>query len=287
MKSAITFGPSSCIIAVICFLSLIIPTFSCGQDHVPVRIVSLAPNITREIYDLGAQSLLIGVTSYSPAKADPDKQLVGSPMRINIEKTYSLKPQLVLASTDCNSKSDIEALKKLGCKVHVFNGCESFACMCVTFQELGVMLGRSQQAEDIIGEVRAQMDILQAKIHGRKGLKVFWQLGENPLVTASDPTFSGELLRRAGCVNVFGDAPMHYPRVNAEEVIKRNPDVIVVVSQMGSGPTGSAWGRFRVISAVSKRRVYDLPADMVCQPTPVMYLKGYKAVLTLLYPGIL
>jgi ABC-type Fe3+-hydroxamate transport system substrate-binding protein len=207
-------------------------------------------------------------------------------MRINIEKTYSLRPQLILAGTDCNSKADIETLKKLGCKVYVFSGCESFACMCITFKELGGMLGRSRQAEDIIGEVRAQMDIIQAKIRPRQRLKVFWQLGENPFVTANDATFSGELLHRAGCINIFGDSPMHYPRVNAEEVIKRNPDVIVVVSQMGSGSTGSVWGRFGVINAVSKNRVYDLSADLVCQPTPLMYLKGYKAVLALLYPGM-
>jgi iron complex transport system substrate-binding protein len=287
MKRAVTYGHSCFIIVVFSFLSILMPTSSGGQDKVPLEIISLAPNITREIYDLGAQSLLIGVTSYSPVKSGAGKQLVGSPVRINIEKTYSLRPQLVLASTDCNSKSDVETLKKLGCKVHVFNGCESFACMCMAFKELGVMLGRSQRAEDIIGEVKAQMDIIQAKIHGRKNLKVFWQLGENPLVTASDATFSGELLSRAGCVNIFGDAPMHYPRVNAEEVIKRNPDVIVVVSQMGSGSTGSVWGQFRTISAVSKKRVYDLSADMVCQPTPVMYLKAYKAVLSILYPGIL
>ncbi len=287
MKSAVTYGLSSFIIVVFSFLFIIIPSSSYGQDRAPLRIVSLAPNITREIYDLGAESLLIGVTSYSPVRAGSGKQMVGSPVRINIEKTYSLRPQLVLASTDCNSKSDVETLKKLGCKVHVFNGCESFACMCMAFKELGVMLGRSQRAEGIIGEVRAQMDIIQAKIHGRKSLKVFWQLGENPLVTASDATFSGELLCRAGCVNIFGDAPMHYPRVNAEEVIKRNPDVIVVVSQMGSGSTGSVWGRFGTINAVSKKRVYDLSADIVCQPTPLMYLKGYKAVLAMLYPGIL
>jgi ABC-type Fe3+-hydroxamate transport system substrate-binding protein len=285
MKSAVTQGLSSSIIVVFSLLSILIPTPSDGQ--VPLRIVSLAPNITREIYDLGAQNLLIGVTSYSPVKASPGRQLVGSPVHINIEKAYSLRPQLVLASTDCNSKSDVETLKKLGCNVHVFNGCESFACMCITFKELGGMLGKAQQARDIISEVMEQMDIIQAKIHGRKNLKVFWQLGENPLVTASDATFSGELIRRAGCVNIFGDAPMHYPRVNTEEVIKRNPDVIVVVSQMDTGLSGSLWSRFGTVSAVSKKRVYDLPADMVCQPTPVMYLKAYKALLAMLYPGIL
>lgn len=287
MKSVFTHGLSSFIIVVFPLLSIYMPISLWGRDQVPLRIISLAPNITREIYDLGAQNQLIGVTSYSPVKADSGMQLVGSPVRINIEKTYSLRPQLVLASTDCNSKSDVETLKKLGCKVHVFNGCESFECMCMAFKELGIMLGKSQRATEIIGEVRAQMDIIQAKIHGRKSLKVFWQLGENPLVTASDATFSGELLSRAGCVNIFGDAAIHYPRVNAEEVIKRNPDVIMVVRQMGSSSTGSVWGRFGVIGAVSKKRVYNLPADMVCQPTPVMYLKAYKAVLALLYPGIL
>jgi ABC-type Fe3+-hydroxamate transport system substrate-binding protein len=106
-------------------------------------------------------------------------------------------------------------------------------------------------------------------------------------VTASDDTFSGELLRRAGCLNIFGTAPVHYPRVNAEEVIKRNPDVIVVVSQMGQGSTASAWTRFGSLGAVNNRRVHEIPADLECQPTPIMYLKGYKALLALLYPGML
>lgn len=266
---------------------VLIPAASPAHDQAPMKVVSLAPNITREIYDLGAEGLLVGVTSYSPKKADFSGKIVGSPSRINIEKTYSLQPQLVLASTDCNSKTDVEALRKLGLNVHVFNGCESFACMCATFTELGAMLGRAQRAKEVLSGIHAQMEILQAKIHGKGRLKVFWQLGENPLVTASDATFSGEFIRRAGCINIFGDAPMHYPRANAEEVIKRNPDVIVVVSQMGSRSSPCVWDTFGTISAVTQKRVYDLPADLVCQPTPAMFLKGYKAVLALLYPGIL
>ena len=90
MKSAFTYGLSSFIIVVFSFLLILMPSSSGGQDQAPLRplrIVSLAPNITREIYDLGAQGLLIGVTSYSPIKAGPSKQLVGSPVRINVEKT--------------------------------------------------------------------------------------------------------------------------------------------------------------------------------------------------------
>jgi ABC-type Fe3+-hydroxamate transport system substrate-binding protein len=272
------------LLTVVCVL---IPAASPAHDQAPMKVVSLAPNITREIYDLGAEGLLVGVTSYSPKKAGFSGEIVGSPARINIEKTYYLRPQLILASTDCNSISDVEALRRLGCTVHVFHGCESFACMCSSFTELGAMLGRDQRAKEVLGGIQAQMEILQAKIHGKDQFKVFWQLGENPLVTASDATFSGEFIRRAGCINIFGDAPMHYPRVNAEEVIKRNPDVIVVVSQMGSGSSTSAWNTFGTINAVTRKRIYQLSADLVCQPTPAMFLKGYKAVLALLYPGIL
>ncbi|MGO9145757.1 MAG: helical backbone metal receptor [Desulfomonilia bacterium] len=287
MKKLMHAGPSLLMIMVISSLYLIIPSDSYAQDQPPQRVVSLAPNITREIYDLGAEDLLIGVTSYTPDMAGSTKEMVGSPARINIEKTYSLRAQLVLASTDCNSKSDVEALKKLGLRIHVFNGCESFPCMCATFKDLGAMLGRSQQAGEILNKVQVEMGRIQAKIRVQKQLKVFWQLGENPFVSANDATFSGELILRAGCINIFGNAPMHYPRVNAEEVIKRNPDVIVVVNQMDSGSGHSVWDRFDTIKAVNDKRVYEISANLVCQPTPVMYLKGYKAVLALLYPGML
>jgi len=136
MKKLMHAGPILFMIMVISSLFLIIPSDSYSRDQLPQRVVSLAPNITREIYDLGAEGLLIGVTSYTPDMAGSTKEMVGSPARINIEKTYSLRPQLVLASTDCNSKSDVEALKKLGCRIHVFNGCESFPCMCATFKDL-------------------------------------------------------------------------------------------------------------------------------------------------------
>ena len=285
MKCALTQGCSPFILAAVSLVCILIPSVSFGDGN-PARIVSLAPNITREIHDLGAAELLVGVTSYSPAGNGPPVEIVGSPARINVEKTFSLRPQLVLASTDCNSRSDIEQLKRLGLTVHVFAGCESFACMCRTFEELGAMLGRSQRAGEVLAGVRAQLSAVQGRIPGKDRPKVFWQLGENPLVTANSATFSGELIRMAGCVNIFGDAPMHYPRVNVEEVVRRNPDVIVVVSQMGSSSASATWDRFTTINAVSRKRVHVISADLVCQPTPVMYLKGYKAVLALLYPGV-
>jgi iron complex transport system substrate-binding protein len=121
----------------------------------PRRIVSLAPSLTRQIYDLQSQDRLVGVTSFCPENAK-GKQVIGSLTMLNFEKILSLKPDLVLASTDSNKKNDIEKLKKLGIKVEIFEGCETFACMCREFRRLGTILGRDREADRIVDEVRVQ-----------------------------------------------------------------------------------------------------------------------------------
>ena len=270
---------------VLAALLFVVPLTGLATEQAPRRIVSLAPSLTREIYDLNAQDLLVGVTSYCGTMA-ASKELIGSPARINIEKTLSLKPHLVLASTDCNSKSDVEMLERLGCKVKVFKACESFSCMCSTFQELGRVLGRSRQAEEVLQNIRKELDFIRSSLRGKKPLRVFWQTGTDPLITVSDATFSGEFIRRSGCTNIFAGAPMRYPRVNVEEVIRLDPDVILVVTQMGSHASPAMWDRYPTMSAVRNKRVKSLPADLVCQPTPVMFLKGYRALAAILYPRV-
>jgi len=257
-----------------------------AQDRVPRRVVSLAPSITREMYDLGAQDLLVGATSYCPVPEGSSVRIVGNPGRISIERAYSLRPDIVLASTDCSSKADVAALKRLGCEIHVFAGCENFDCMCATLTELGDLLGKGGKAEAMVRESRSRLEAIQAGIRGKGRPRVFWQVGASPLVTASDATFAGEFLRRAGAVNIFGDALMHYPRVNVEEVLKRNPDVIIVVTQMEPGSSPSSWERYGGLAAVKNGRIHELNADLVCQPTPAMFIKGLEAVVAALYPGI-
>jgi ABC-type Fe3+-hydroxamate transport system substrate-binding protein len=91
----------------------------------------------------------------------------------------------------------------------------------------------------------------------------------------------------AGARNIFGSLPAKYPRVNAESVVAKNPDIIFIVNDMeGMRDNDTLWKAFRQIKAVSTNRVYVMDADLVCQPTPGMYLKAFEAVAARLYPGI-
>jgi iron complex transport system substrate-binding protein len=260
---------------------------TCAFGASPRRVVALAPSLTRQIYDLGMQDCLVGVTSFCPVSAQKDKQVIGSLTMLNFEKICSLKPDLVLASTDSNKRNDIDKLRSLGLKVEVFEGCESYSCMCREFRHLGSILGRNKEADRIIADVDARIEALRAKLPAGEKPRVFWQMGTSPLITASSASFTGEILRMAGARNIFGSLPAKYPRVNAESVVAKNPDVIFIVDDMeGMRDNDTVWKAFRQIKAVSTKRVYVMDADLVCQPTPGMFLKAFEAVAARLYPGI-
>ena len=69
----------------------------------PMRIVSLAPNITEIVFALGQEHRLIGVTRYSDFPPEA-KQIpsVGSYVNLDLEKIVSLKPDLCIATKDGN-----------------------------------------------------------------------------------------------------------------------------------------------------------------------------------------
>ena len=69
----------------------------------PARIVSLVPSVTEVLFALGAEARLVGVTDfcdYPPAaRAKPS---VGGMVNPNLEAIVSLRPDVVIATTEGN-----------------------------------------------------------------------------------------------------------------------------------------------------------------------------------------
>ncbi|MFL5815792.1 MAG: helical backbone metal receptor, partial [Bdellovibrionia bacterium] len=84
-------------------------------DH-PVRVVTLAPSLGELASDLLGESIerIVGVsdyTDYPPALTKVKN--VGSYARFNLEAVVALKPDLVLATSDGNSRDQIDHLREL------------------------------------------------------------------------------------------------------------------------------------------------------------------------------
>lgn len=240
------------------------------------RIVSLAPSITSELYDLEAQDSLIGVTSYCKA---PGKEIVGTLLDINLEKVVSLKPDLILATSEWNNNAVVDKLKRLKLNVVVFGRQDDFNKVCEDFIKIGDLVGKKPQAEKLIEDIKKEIFAISSKPQGPSRKKVLWQVNARPLITIGKTALASDLLKFAGAENLFSDIDMPYSRVSYEEAVKRNPDIIILA---GMGNVMQAekdyWQKFKGVEAVKNDRIFILDPYKSCQPTPVKFLQSLKEV---------
>ncbi len=250
----------------------------------PQHIISLAPSITEQLCLLGLQDHLIGVTTYCDRPPEmKDKEKVGSVVEVNIEKIFRLKPDLVLASSLTNPKA-IEKLKGLGIRVTHFPTPKSYDQLCEQFLELGRMTGREKVAEKIVREAKERVERIRKSVEGLPKPKVFVQLGAKPLFTATGEYFVNDFIEYAGGINISQDQSIGlYSR---EEVIKQNPDVIIIVTMGIVGEEEKAvWQRYRTLKASQNNRIHIVDSNRICSPTPVSFVETLEEILSLLHPG--
>ncbi len=246
------------------------------------RIVSLVPWVTKSIYLMGEQEKLVGCTSYCPVEASDNIPVVASAMSINIEKTLTLRPDVVVASSLIKPES-IDNLKKLGLKVAYLPYPQSFEEICSYFIQIGELIGKPEKAREIVSQQRARLTELIARVPAGKNPKEFIQIGAKPLFCAVPNTFMEDFIRFSGGKNIAADLKMG--GVTREFVLKQNPDVIFIVT-MGivAEEEKDTWLSYSALSATKNKKIFILDADKTCSPTPVLFLDALEEMIKLMYP---
>jgi iron complex transport system substrate-binding protein len=254
-------------------------------ENPPKRIVALAPSMTEALYLLGAEDLLVGNTTYCVTPdAARHKEKVGSVRSPDLEKIVSLKPDLVLATALTNPKT-IEKLKSLGVEVMVLPAPKDFRHLCDQFLELGRKVGGEGRAREVVASAEENVAAIRRRIAGLPKPKVFIEIGARPLVTANRGYFINDFVKLAGGTNIAEDSKIGaYSR---EEVLRRNADVIIIVTMGIAGEKErEAWRKFRTLNAVKYNRIYSVDSRKVCSPTPATFAETLKEIAGLLHPEI-
>jgi len=193
------------------------------------RIVSLAPNLTETIYALKFEDRLVGDTDYCDlpvaAKAKPH---IGSPQNPSIEAIVALHPDLVLATTSINLRQTADALARLGVPVyttdpHVVRG------MVDSFGRMADLIGASQQGAALVAGLDARLDALHTRLADIPLVHVLFVVWLDPLISIGQKTFIADALRWAGAESVVLSS-QNWPQVALEEVVRLQPDYIVLAS---------------------------------------------------------
>lgn len=140
-----------------------------------------------------------------------------------------------------------------------------------TTRELGELLGLSRVADSLVAAIEGELSAVRATVEGRPRPSVFYVVWYDPPTTASTGTYIDELITIAGGRNLFADAPGLWPQVSMEEVVRRQPD-IVLLSENADNPVDVKMLRaavgWRELRAVREGRVQTVDANLYNRPGP-------------------
>jgi ABC-type Fe3+-hydroxamate transport system substrate-binding protein len=262
-------------ILLVCFRAF---SFS-AQQH--TRIISLAPSVTKNIYRLGSQKMLVGCTSYCPVNKSDNIQIVGNAVKVNLEKILSLKPDMVI-TTELTSPETIAILKKSGIQFKVFDSPVNFEGICTQFMETAVLLGKDSEAKLILSQERAKLESLKKLIPKQDKKRIFIELGAKPLFAVIPNTFMHDYINFVGGINITTD--MSTGIISRESVLLKNPDVIFITTM---GATGNeeieTWMKYKKLNAVKNRKIFTLDSDMACTPCPDSFTSTVEMMIKLIY----
>src|SRR4030042_5092041 len=167
-------------------------------SNAPKKIISLAPNITEILFALELDEEILAVTDFCDyPDAALTKPKIGGFVNPSMEMIVSLKPDLIIATRDGNRRETIQRLDDLGFSVYVINP-KGFDGVMKTIQNIGEVVGRRDKARKIALTMRTKKENILAMTKSLPKPKVFFQVGNVPIITVGKGTLANDLIRLAG-----------------------------------------------------------------------------------------
>lgn len=201
------------------------------------RVISVGGAITEIIYELGAQTELVGVdsTSLYPVAATKLPN-VGYARTLAAEGLLSLAPTLIVATEEAGPPAVLRQLEAAKVPLHVLRAENRFEGVIERTRELGELLGRQTQAAALIQRLQtewtASSQLVTRLAAGHRAPRVLFILSNaaNQARIAGSGTGADAMIGYAAGVNALGDA-QGYKMLAPESAIAAAPDVILATTQ--------------------------------------------------------
>lgn len=209
------------------------------------RVITLSPSATEMAYAAGMGDNIVGVSAYSDYPEDAKNiEQVANWQGINIERILLLKPDLVIAWQGGNPQRSLDQLKALGISI-IYSDPQSIEEIADDLITLSNYSHHPDIALKNAQQLRQQYQALQQKyvsnISNKPKKKVFIQFGMQPLFTTSNSTLQSHITALCGGENIFANSPVAWPQVSREQVLTKQPDLIIFSGKADQIPTVQAF----------------------------------------------
>jgi ABC-type Fe3+-hydroxamate transport system substrate-binding protein len=249
----------------------------------PRRIVSLNPPTTEVLFAIGAGDRLVGRTTYDrwpdAALAIPD---LGAGLRPNVEAVLAAQPDLVVLYASDDNRDAARRLRAAGVATAAFR-VDRIADFRRVALALGTLTGDSIAAKVLVDSVGATIERVRTATRDLPRPSVFWPLYDQPLLATGGGSFLNELIDVAGGRNIYGFMSEPSPRITVEDLLRRDPDVILLAPE--SRARYLADPRWRALRAVREGRLVAVDTMLVYRPGPRLG-EAARSVAMLLHPGV-
>ncbi len=238
----------------------------------PRRIVSLVPTQTELLFSLGLGDEVVGVTSYcSYPQSAGIKEKVGGFVEFDIKKIVALNPDLIFAFGSVQLPA-VEALEKKGKKVFWIYP-HTVSDILVSFERVGEITGKVQEGKRLRDAAERKANALRSAlgaIPDEKRPSIFRVMGINPPATIGADSFQSDVFYLAGGKNAFADVKKDYFEVDAKELLKRDPDVIITCGDNEQMARQNLLESpvYSKLTAVKKGTILVIPCELTCRPGP-------------------
>jgi ABC-type Fe3+-hydroxamate transport system substrate-binding protein len=246
------------------------------------RIVSLNPTTTEILFALGAGPRVIGRSRWDQwPVAARDVPEVGDAIRPSVERILAARPDLVLLYASGDNRAAAAALASAGVPVVALR-VDRLADFSRCVRILGALTGLADAAEAAVDSVERSIGVVREAMRDVSRPAVFIHVWDNPLMAIGGGSFLSELVEVAGGRNVYGDRPEPSPQVSFEDLVQRDPAVILVgpgeVARLGQD------ARWAPLRAVREGRVLAYDTMLVARPS-MRLGEAARSLAQLLHPG--
>jgi len=250
----------------------------------PRRIVSLNPATTEILFAIGAGNRLVGRTQYDlwpdSARLVPS---VGAGMQPNLEAVFARHPDLVVMYASGSDRAAAERLTAAGVPTAAFR-IDKIADFARVTMALGALVGDTIRARTVVDSVTATLNKVRKAVAPLSSRPtVFLHVWEKPLMAIGGGSFLSELVEIAGARNIYDSLPAPSPVVTFEDVVQRNPTIVLVTPNERQHILGDP--QWRTLPAVREGRVLSYDTNLVARPSVKL---GEAAVFLakLFHPGL-
>jgi iron complex transport system substrate-binding protein len=249
----------------------------------PLRIVSLSPTATEDLFAVGAGRQVVAVDSLSnyPPRA-PRTSLSG--YRPNAEAIAGYRPDLVVVRSDGGI---VDELEELEITVIVDPEAGSLPDAYRQIRQLGHASGFPKRAAALVARMRSRIGAAVRSAGGKgRGFSLYHELTTN-YYSATSRTFIGQVYKLFGLRNIAdaaGPGGGVYPQLSGEYIVAANPDLIFLADAKCCGQNVETVARrpgWANIAAVRRRQVFALDDDVVSRwgPRVVSFVQQVAAVV--------